>query len=146
MFSAQPAGKSENTSNFLVVLVKDIFFPEYDLLPEAEYLSHMSNLSYLVRKFAHFTEFLLLGGFLSLSISTFSMKPNKQILIGLAIGILYACSDEFHQFFVDARAMQVFDICIDSIGVLFGIFIFTGFIYISRYEQKMALEKYSDKV
>jgi len=37
----------------------------------------------------------------------------------------YALSDEIHQLFVPGRAFQVFDLFIDFLGSLFGVFLYS---------------------
>ena len=38
--------------------------------------------------------------------------------------ILYACTDEIHQLFIQGRAGQLKDVLIDTIGSLTGIYIY----------------------
>ena len=38
-------------------------------------------------------------------------------------GILYAITDEVHQLYIPGRSGKWQDVCIDSIGVLLGIFV-----------------------
>ncbi|MBP3443041.1 MAG: VanZ family protein [Clostridia bacterium] len=44
--------------------------------------------------------------------------------------LLYAVSDEVHQYFVPERACRVFDIFVDTCGAMTGIGIFLLFIFI----------------
>ena len=49
------------------------------------------------------------------------------------ICFLYACSDEIHQSFISGRDGNFLDVIIDSIGYLFGIFLyFGGHLWIKR--------------
>lgn len=43
---------------------------------------------------------------------------------------LYACSDEFHQYFVPGRSCKLFDVCVDSTGAFFGALFFWGIFYL----------------
>lgn len=75
----------------------------------------------LLRKLAHLTEFMALGGCL---VWRFSLKPrtlNKTIAPAAACGILAACADEAIQCFVPGRGPGLRDVGIDSLGVLLGI-------------------------
>jgi hypothetical protein len=56
-----------------------------------------------------------------------SMKKNneKTILLTLSISIVYAILDEIHQFFVPGRSMTIFDMAIDTIGILLATAIYT---------------------
>jgi len=135
MFSAQVADESDLTSGRFVQFVQRLFFPEYTNLSAAEYELHMNALTYLIRKFAHFSEYLILGGCLAFCLSTYQFRAVFRMLIAFFIGVLYAMSDEFHQFFVPGRSMAAFDVCVDSIGVLFGVLIFTGLISVYYLEK-----------
>lgn len=51
----------------------------------------------------------------------FTFRLHKQILVGgvvIAIGMLYAASDEWHQTFVEGRVGDVADWLADTVGVL----------------------------
>ena len=77
----------------------------------------------LVRKTAHFTEYFVLGLFLSLFWKRTEIIRNRIFFRGFLswlIGTVYAVSDEVHQYFVPGRSCEVRDICIDSAGVLVG--------------------------
>ena len=43
---------------------------------------------------------------------------------------LYACSDEFHQYFVPGRSCKLFDVCVDSTGAFFGALFFWGIFHL----------------
>lgn len=84
--------------------------------------------SFLVRKCAHFTEYLLLGICLLLTLREWVSPPKSGLFLTLlawGIGTFYALSDEFHQAFVPERSCELRDIIIDSLGVLTGIVIIT---------------------
>ena len=53
--------------------------------------------------------------------TTYDIKPKKKIGISLAVGVLYAISDEVHQVFVPDRTPMIQDVFIDSFGTIFGI-------------------------
>lgn len=127
VFSARTAPESSVISGRFTNWLSRVFFPEWYLQENAADLSkHLMKLEYLVRKTAHFAEYLVLGGFLSLFLGEFDLRPVFQLLTGIAAGVLYACSDEFHQSFVAGRAMQVFDLVIDTGGVIFGVLLISG--------------------
>ena len=73
--------------------------------------------SFLVRKLAHFTEFAALGATLGWR---FGML-NKGKLRPFVWGVLAASVDETIQRFVPDRGPSVWDVCLDSCGVLTGI-------------------------
>ena len=52
---------------------------------------------------------------------TYEFTEFKRGGISFLIGLMYACLDELHQFFISERSAQITDVMIDSMGVLFGI-------------------------
>lgn len=93
-------------------------------------------LSPVVRKLAHFLEFLLLGIALLWAVrggaSNFLRKrmprPVADGLLSWIIGALYAVTDEIHQIFVPGRSCELRDICIDAAGVAVGVILMAGLI------------------
>lgn len=72
----------------------------------------------------HFFEFTILGTLLGLSVHAIKKAwHDKAVLTALIIGFAYALSDEFHQLFVPGRNFEAFDILIDLIGLLTGLFV-----------------------
>jgi VanZ family protein len=73
----------------------------------------------LLRKLAHVTEYAMLT--LAWWRALRGMRPRASSLEGLAgaafLSLFYACSDEFHQTFVDGRHGTPVDVLIDAIGV-----------------------------
>lgn len=74
-----------------------------------------------VRKLAHFTIYLILGILVYLLIDEYHL--NNSIIISLLICMIYSISDEIHQLFIEGRSGQLFDVLIDTLGSLTGIFI-----------------------
>jgi VanZ family protein len=67
----------------------------------------------ILRKCAHVTEYALLAFLLARAVG--------REAPALALGILYAASDEFHQSFVAGRHASPIDVAIDTVGLLIGI-------------------------
>ena len=89
------------------------------------------NLEIIVRKAAHFTEFMLLGMSLTVNVTDFNdTRPRLKegwlrALLPWAIATLYAATDELHQLFVPGRACSITDVCIDSVGAAVGVAVMT---------------------
>ena len=66
-----------------------------------------------LRKLAHAAEYGVLGALLA--------RATGRSGVALALGTLYAVSDEIHQTFVSGRAGSPLDVAIDAIGVACGI-------------------------
>lgn len=113
-FSAQGAIESSELSGRLARFLSD--------LPVLGGLLGSGTLEHVLRKLAHCTIFALLG--MSLVGATLGACPTKKaILITLLFGILYAALDELHQSFVPGRAPSVYDVLIDTGGVILGLLV-----------------------
>jgi len=84
--------------------------------------SEVSWQDFVIRKTAHFTEYLVLFllSYQSLK-NTIDINKNKLLAMVLLFTIIYAFSDELHQTFVLGRSGRFFDIGIDSLGTLSGL-------------------------
>lgn len=111
IMSSFNAVESSNQSNYIVNVISNIFN-----------ISNINLLSLIIRKIAHYIEYLILG---ILIINMFIKNNNsKSYLLSILLCIIYATSDEIHQLFVLGRSCQVLDIIIDSIGSISGIYLY----------------------
>lgn len=76
----------------------------------------------LIRKAAHFIEYMILGCFTYQAVACDITKLWKAVGWSQLICSSYAATDEFHQRFVPGREGRVLDVVIDSAGALAGIF------------------------
>ena len=67
----------------------------------------------LLRKAAHMTEYAVLAVLL--------VRALGREAPALALGVLYAASDEVHQAFVRGRHASPVDVAIDTVGLLIGL-------------------------
>jgi VanZ family protein len=67
----------------------------------------------VLRKLAHTAEYAVLGALL--------VRATGRQGLALALGVLYATSDEIHQTFVAGRHGSPLDVAIDAVGVACGI-------------------------
>lgn len=74
------------------------------------------------RKAAHFFEFGLLSFFAYNAF--YQARKNLNTLPPFILSFVYCVSDEIHQHFVDGRACRLFDIFIDTLGIIFGLLAF----------------------
>ncbi|MCX5782643.1 MAG: VanZ family protein [Elusimicrobia bacterium] len=77
----------------------------------------------ILRKAAHITEYAILFLLLRRAVArTYpDLKDISVYFISGIFSILYAFSDEFHQYFVVTRGPSLADVMIDSIGGLIGL-------------------------
>ncbi len=74
----------------------------------------------IMRKLAHMAEYGILYGFVLLAVKKISLdsKIIYNYVFSLVICFLYACTDEFHQLFVQGRHGSILDVWIDMGGVI----------------------------
>lgn len=90
----------------------------------------------ILRTFAHFLEYAVLG-FLMYNVF-YSFNVKLAPVVSVSASLLYALSDEIHQYFVPQRAFQLFDLSVDLGGIILG----TVIIYIAfRLINKISLKK-----
>ena len=124
IFSSQNGEKSGLTSRGFVRKIVEITGITNDL-NEEEKEEVIENCQFVVRKLAHFSIYAILGINILGFVNTYkNFKFKSQIEITLFSGFLYAVSDGFHQMFSGGRTTSPKDVCIDTLGVLFGIGIF----------------------
>ena len=116
LFSNEDGNESQLVSqNFLSVII--------------EYFGNIVSHNVL-RKIAHFSEYAALG-FSVCGAIHFTFDRNK-FYIPLIPCVLYAVSDEIHQYFVPGRACRLFDVFVDSCGSSLGILIFLLILLIAK--------------
>ena len=85
----------------------------------------LDTFNLIFRKFAHAGAYLVLSIFvLSLSLQIRNKIDIKFAILTVFCCFLYACTDEYHQLFVDGRTGQFLDVGIDTIGAIIGTAIF----------------------
>ncbi len=109
---ADSSEDSERVSRIVANVINFIFKTEYT----------SADIGGTVRTFAHFSEFAALSFCVSSAIRCVTKKIKLFYLISMPITVLIAIIDEIIQLFSEGRAFQFTDICVDSLGGLFGIF------------------------
>ena len=110
-FSAESGEKSSNTSGIFTDIIK-VFIKDENKIDDAKLV---------IRKIAHFTEYLILALLIVNVIKDYKEINYKLLLLTLIMCFLYAASDEWHQTFVPGRSGQFIDVLIDTSGSLVGL-------------------------
>lgn len=119
-YSSRVANLSDYDSSSVFDLFLKLFYPKYRGFSDVEKLMFQDKYIYLFRKFAHFTEYAVLGFFIYPALSF--LKPKAmQIVWSFIYCLLFAMSDEYHQLFVAGREGKITDVAIDFVGAAFGI-------------------------
>jgi len=82
---------------------------------------HYAMVELFFRKLAHMGIYFILSINVMVVLFTFNMKMISRIFISVFFCFIYACTDEFHQMFVDGRGASFFDCLIDTTGAILGI-------------------------
>ena len=137
-FSAQKGLDSQALSDPLTLRMAQILRPDFMEMPRKARLSYLELLSTIIRKNAHFCEFMLLGFNLMGTLRFYfpKLSDGECRLRAMGIAVLYAASDELHQLFVSERAARALDALIDSAGSLTGTLVFTlGLALLARFRK-----------
>lgn len=119
-FSGQVGDDSKVTSGNTIRKIVKIFATNID---QESLENVVEALQPFARKVAHFTLYTLGGIIIYNAYNTCFKKLNNKIPLALVTGMLYAITDEIHQYFVPGRSCRAFDVFIDSCGTFTGILI-----------------------
>lgn len=117
-FSHQTAEVSTGQSDSIGLLIGRFLFSDFGMWDKALQLAFASEISHIVRKTAHATEYGILALFWFNAIFNKDSKLIKTGIVTVIICALYAASDEFHQLFIAGRSGKVGDVLIDTTGAL----------------------------
>ena len=138
LFSAQTGAASVQTSeDFAVITLK--YLPFLNGQDESMLIMFARDSIFLIRKFAHFIIYFLLGISASSMFFQFQTQKNKSFALAFIYCLVYAISDELHQYFVIGRSARVTDVFIDSAGALCGILVVA--LFLTWYEKKKSQNK-----
>lgn len=122
-FSGQIGTESGNTSRKFTVQIIKIITGKSLSINEP----FVDNLQSIIRKLAHFSIYTI-GGFLIMNYYYGTDKKEyKKIIYSIIFGGSYAITDEIHQVFVPGRSGNIFDVGIDTLGVITGVLIYITF-------------------
>lgn len=111
--SSREGDKSTGDSSAVINFIKLYLGIDLDMISNG-------NASFIVRKTAHATEYMILFLLIYMAVKEYE-NFERKILLSLIITICYAISDEIHQYFVPGRDMRIFDVMVDSTGALIGV-------------------------
>lgn len=125
-FSSQEASESRKISSGLIkTFVRVLDFN--NKLNETQIDTIAKNLTFIVRKGAHFSIYAILCILLALLLREYSIYGKWRFILSVLVCFLYACSDEIHQVFVPGRSGEIRDIVIDTCGAITGFLILLCF-------------------
>lgn len=130
LFSCQNAGESGSLSDSIGRFLAGVFVAGYTTMSQVDQQSWVDMLSFPIRKTAHASEYACLALSLTWScwelgkLKTDASLPKRAFekrflricLAAFSLTVIYACTDELHQLFVDGRSGQVSDVMVDASG------------------------------
>lgn len=123
-FSAQPGDVSSQLSYKVSVKIVETADYIFDANLDYYQIDEWANkINFITRKLAHMTEYFALAIAVSFPLYVYGMHGILLMLVAGLICVGFACGDEYHQSFVMGRSPSTKDICIDSVGVFFGIIV-----------------------
>lgn len=138
LFSSQNGSNSTSTSNKVVLTMINVTATVTgNTYTDLEIKNMVIDKTTLVRKSAHFIEYLILGVFIINVLKDYAKINKRMILFALLFCFLYAISDEIHQLFSDGRTCKILDVFIDTFGSFVGICIYNIFYNIYLKEKKI---------
>lgn len=81
----------------------------------------IASVQLFVRKCSHLSEYAILAALLY---RAFRRHREPVLALAFFIAAIYAALDEFHQSFVASRTASPWDVAIDCVGALLGLFFF----------------------
>jgi len=116
VFSSQDASASSQSSGVVsdaIIEVIEDTFPDTTISED--------TFEFTLRNAAHFFLYFVLGLLLLHALHFYQLKWISLIGYSLLIVIVYALTDELHQYYVPGRAFEISDLLIDTFGAMIGI-------------------------
>lgn len=132
-FSMQNGESSGSMSRKVIVSITETITNIKDGTEEMDRIVDRYNL--FVRKGAHFFIYFVLAFLVMNALYIWGVK-TKTLLISGIICILYAISDELHQYFVSERSGNIIDVMWDSSASLISSYLFYKLILVRRLNEK----------
>lgn len=124
--SHQPASISSGHSNGVIKVLTEV--PVVGDV--VNYMMVLDVAEFIVRKSAHMFAYAVLSILVFMSMYD-GINDKKLYLYSLGFSFLYACSDEYHQTFIEGRSGEFRDVMVDSLGAsigLLGLFVLIKFL------------------
>ena len=119
LFSNDTGEVSTRKSDGLIIGTIE-FLLERDLT-DAEKIKYVDWFVTPVRKGAHLLVYFVLGYLMISTLKEFRLVDKRTYIFAVILCMLYAVSDEVHQYFIPGRNAGVIDIVIDTVGSSLGV-------------------------
>lgn len=126
-FSNQNGDDSQGLSDQVITGVADLITDIDVDSPRMDAI--VDKYSFIVRKLAHFFVYFILGLLIMNALYIWGIRRYTTI-IAASLVILYAITDEVHQFYVGGRSSQISDVLLDSSAGMLAIYLYHKIIYL----------------
>ena len=116
LLSSQTGTNSNSVSIVLAENVMKVLSAGYDSLSHCAKVEILQHVNTIIRKTTHFMAYFVLCWLLLVSSSRYIQTIKYNIAIALSVCLVFAISDEVHQYFVIARTAKLTDVFIDISG------------------------------
>ena len=120
-FSNQPATISTTQSDKVINTINIIVKDNKVIKSILNKLYDSKGASFIIRKSAHMISYGLLASLLFIAIYSHRECISVSFKYAFVISLIYAISDEIHQYFVPGRACMLQDVLIDCIGMIIAL-------------------------
>ena len=121
-FSSTKGEKSSNQSHTVTQSVVRIVDKDYVMPEKPEPKSIDQIFDTVVRKTAHTCVYAVLGILMYLTVKTLTLAGNTYwgAKLSIPLSILVAIGDEYNQTLTEGRSGRLYDVVIDSVGIVIG--------------------------
>lgn len=141
MFSSRTGKESTRDSRKVDSAVTRVQKKKISKMNRKQKADYIEKIDKIVRKSAHFMEYLILAQLLFGAVYLESRKKCVNFLIPFLIASLYSVSDEVHQFFVSERTGTPVDVLIDSAGALAGVLlVYAAVLIVKRIRKRRQIQ------
>ena len=120
-FSSQNASDSVSVSTGVTAKIARLLTPNFDEMSPLAQAEVIEAFHHFVRKTAHFVEYAILGLLAVNALRTYRVNKALRFILPVAICLVYAITDETHQYFVPERSAQISDVLLDTLGGTVGV-------------------------
>ncbi len=125
IFSHSEAEVSNSHSDGVAYAIVSALDSVFDFCSDEDELRLAADsITHIIRKIAHFAEYMVLCIFLLAGLKINGKNSRALYITAAVITALYACTDEIHQLFVRGRYGSMWDVLLDTAGAIFGCMIF----------------------
>lgn len=114
-FSSQGGGASNHLSQRVAYKIMAI------MKQQGDHTQSLYIVNLVVRKLAHFSEYLLLGVFLAVALTNRLGHARYGVPLAGLLGVAFAFGDEWFQSGSPGRTQSIFDVMVDAAGVSVGL-------------------------